>query len=309
MTLLAGYRQGPEAESMLDLAAMIARSGTVEPLAVRTIVPRPWGTPSLARVDAEFEQWAQHEGDTATQEAEGYLRETAPDLQFTADAVAGRSVARSLIDATTQAAADLIVVGSSTDGPDGRVVVGSTVDPLLHSSPVPVAVAPRGYRCAGEKLGRLSYALAAHQYSLRTLRPTAQWAQRLGVPLRLVTFGVRGRTMYPPEIGLDAESSVLERWVEQMTQVQHQALKQGGITVPVTASIGEGSGWTGALNSVDWQHDELLVVGSSTAGPIARVFLGSKSIKIVRHSPVPVLVVPGSESAERTLADGPTPTD
>ena len=40
----------------------------------------------------------------------------------------------------------MIVVGSGSDGSWGTVVVSSTADRLLHSSPVPVAVAPRGYR-------------------------------------------------------------------------------------------------------------------------------------------------------------------
>ncbi len=34
-----------------------------------------------------------------------------------------------------------------------------------------------------------------------------------------------------------------------------------------------------------------MVIGSSEAGPISRVFLGSGAAKIVRHSPVPVLAV------------------
>jgi nucleotide-binding universal stress UspA family protein len=36
----------------------------------------------------------------------------------------------------------------------------------------------------------------------------------------------------------------------------------------------------------------VLVVGSSRLGPVARVFLGSNSTKIIRSSPVPVLVIP-----------------
>jgi nucleotide-binding universal stress UspA family protein len=36
----------------------------------------------------------------------------------------------------------------------------------------------------------------------------------------------------------------------------------------------------------------VLVVGSSRLGPVARLFLGSNSTKIVRSSPVPVLVIP-----------------
>lgn len=36
----------------------------------------------------------------------------------------------------------------------------------------------------------------------------------------------------------------------------------------------------------------LLVVGSGSAGPFSRVFLGSRAAKIIRSSPVPVIVVP-----------------
>ena len=38
---------------------------------------------------------------------------------------------------------------------------------------------------------------------------------------------------------------------------------------------------------------DLLAIGTSPVGGIARVFLGSRGSKILRHSPVPVLVLPG----------------
>jgi nucleotide-binding universal stress UspA family protein len=34
------------------------------------------------------------------------------------------------------------------------------------------------------------------------------------------------------------------------------------------------------------------VIGSSESGPVARVFLGSRAAKIIRHTPVPVVIVP-----------------
>ena len=43
---------------------------------------------------------------------------------------------------------------------------------------------------------------------------------------------------------------------------------------------------------------DVLVVGSSSIGPVARVFLGSRAAKIVRHSPVPVVVVPRGAATE-----------
>jgi nucleotide-binding universal stress UspA family protein len=53
-----------------------------------------------------------------------------------------------------------------------------------------------------------------------------------------------------------------------------------------------GNGWDQALDAADWLDGEVLALGTSPQGPIARVFLGSKGTKIVRHSPVPVLVLP-----------------
>jgi nucleotide-binding universal stress UspA family protein len=53
-----------------------------------------------------------------------------------------------------------------------------------------------------------------------------------------------------------------------------------------------GRGWADALAGVDWAEDEVLVVVSSTSGPLERVFLRSRSSKIVRNAPVPVVAVP-----------------
>ena len=52
------------------------------------------------------------------------------------------------------------------------------------------------------------------------------------------------------------------------------------------------------MDELEWEPGEVLVVGSSRVGQLARVFLGSGAIKIVRYSPVPVVVVPGSVAAE-----------
>ena len=56
--------------------------------------------------------------------------------------------------------------------------------------------------------------------------------------------------------------------------------------------IGQGNDWDTALHDVDWGDGDLLVIGSRESGPIARVFLGSRAAKIIRHTPVPVIVVP-----------------
>jgi nucleotide-binding universal stress UspA family protein len=99
--------------------------------------------------------------------------------------------------------------------------------------------------------------------------------------------------MYPPEIGTDIESEVTEQWREQLAEAQAElAPELDPGTVYVVTS---GTSWWEALNSVDWMPNELLVLGSSSAGTLRRVFLGTNATKIIRHSPVPVLVVPRDE--------------
>jgi nucleotide-binding universal stress UspA family protein len=56
--------------------------------------------------------------------------------------------------------------------------------------------------------------------------------------------------------------------------------------------VGRGASWEEAIDYVEWRDGDVLVVGSSSTAPPARVFLGSRASRIVRHSPVPVIVVP-----------------
>jgi len=62
--------------------------------------------------------------------------------------------------------------------------------------------------------------------------------------------------------------------------------------------IGHGRDWAEAFDDVEWRADDMLMIGSSESGPIARVFLGSRATKIVRHAPVPVLIVPRGAAKE-----------
>jgi nucleotide-binding universal stress UspA family protein len=68
--------------------------------------------------------------------------------------------------------------------------------------------------------------------------------------------------------------------------------------------VAAGADWAGALAAGNWLPGDLLVVGSSRHGPLARVFLGSTATKIVRASPVPVVVVPRGAAAPTTRRAG-----
>jgi nucleotide-binding universal stress UspA family protein len=55
---------------------------------------------------------------------------------------------------------------------------------------------------------------------------------------------------------------------------------------------GSGTDWGEAVNNIAWESGDMLLQGSGAAGPMAQVFLGSAASKILRHAPVPVMIVP-----------------
>jgi nucleotide-binding universal stress UspA family protein len=292
VTVAVGYLAGKGGLAALHLGVEAATT-LKSPLAVVTVVPKPWTTPSPARVDAEYAQYADRlAADSATQ-ARQCIESSNPCLEVSFHKYAHRSAPGGLLQAVEELAAEVLVLGSAADGKLGQVVIGSTADRLLHSSPVPLAIGPRGYR--GSKthgLTRITCAYPGTPESRHVVERVAAVAERLGVPMRVITFAVRGRTMYPPEVGLRAEDSILESWASNAREALATLKSDGLVGDDVNLQVVTGNGWDQALDAAEWHDGELLAIGTSPQGAIARVFIGSKGAKIVRHSPVPVLVLP-----------------
>ena len=292
MTIVVGYIPHRGGRGALDLGLQLAHARS-ETMAVVTVIPRQWQTPSMARIDAEYAEYARQVGEEAEQQARDYLRETSVEVETTYRATTGRSVSSALVETAQELGGSTLVIGSSADGPEGRIVTGATAEKLLHSAHVPLAISPRGYRSvAAAGFTRLTCAFSDSDSSVRTVARAAELAKQLGVPLRVASFGVRHATMYPPEVGLTAEDSVLDSWADQAADAQRRLVADGVIDAAVPCVIGTGSGWVESVGSIDWQRDELLAIGSSAAGPLARVFLGSRAAKLIRAAPVPVVMLP-----------------
>ncbi|OBH05157.1 MULTISPECIES: universal stress protein [unclassified Mycobacterium] len=292
MSVVVGYRAGEVGLSGLHLAVRAARSlGTS--LVVATIVPQPWLAPSFARVDAEYQQWADNLAADSANEAARFLRGLCDGIEVAYVDRAHRSVSGGLIEVVEQAGGEVVVLGSLPSGGRGPAVIGTTADWLLHASPVPVAISPRGYRARTGGLTRLTCAYAATPDSVEVVRRCSETARRFGLPLRVVTFAVRGKTMYPPEVGLHAEDEILEAWASQARALQAGLKTDRVIAEDVALEVVTGHDWGEALRKVDWQDGEILALGTRPRDEIRRVFLGSRSAKIIRESPVPVLVLPG----------------
>jgi nucleotide-binding universal stress UspA family protein len=292
VTVVVGYLAGKGGLAALNLGVEAAKTLKTG-LAVVTVVPKPWTTPSPARVDAEYAQYADRlAGDSATQ-ARKCIESLDAALEVSFHKYAHRSAPGGLLQAVDELNADVLVLGSAADGQLGQVVIGSTGDRLLHSSPVALAISPRGYR--GSKthaLTRITCAYPGTPESVHVVERVATLAERLDVPMRVITFAVRGRTMYPPEVGLHAEDSILESFACHARETLAGLKTDGVVGSDVALQVVTGNGWDQALDAADWDDGELLALGTSPQGVIARVFLGSKGAKIIRHSPVPVLVLP-----------------
>lgn len=292
MTVVVGYRAGKVGLSGLYLAIVVARTLQTS-LTVATVVPRPWLTPSLARVDAEYEDWAANLAENSAKEAQRYLFPLAEGLEINFAQRPHRSVSGGLIEVVEEVQGEILVLGSLPSGGRTQVVVGTTADWLLHSSPVPVAISAPGYQSQTGGLTRLSCAYSAAPQSLEVVRRCVEYADRLKVPLRIVTFAVRGRTMYPPEVGLDAEDTILDAWSVQARDILEALKSDGVVGDDVALQVVTGHSWVEVLGKTEWINGEVLALGTTPRGDFQRVFLGARSGKIIRHSPVPVLVLPG----------------
>ena len=289
MNYLVGLTADRGGRDALALGRMLARSGDVT-LTVCIVLPEVWGHPSLARVDAEYAAFLDRHAEDTIAEAREFVGDAARAEYVSASA---RTATEGLITTAADTNADLIVLGSARHGPFGRFAVGSVTNEMLHAASVPVALTPRGYSPSSDaRLRRVTCAFAGSTRSRTAFDAAVQLSGRHVVPLRLTTLVVRDRQMYPSQVGYDAERLVAEQWRAQAEEAQNRALATLPDDVMVEAGVASGRNWEDALDSLSWEEGEVLVVGSSRLGPVARVFLGSNSTKIVRSSPVPVVVIP-----------------
>ena len=296
MTIVVGFAPDGRGRAVLHLAAMLARSAG-DDLVVCAVVPLPW-PPSPARVDAQYRAYLE----AVANDALGHARARLPsDLPATYVVHHARSAPAGLLEIAQRHGAGLIVTGSSAAGGSGHVSLGSATSRLLHSSPIPVALAPRGFRSKPEaRVERVTAAYGGGDDDLVVAAGAV--AGRVGAGLRLASFAVRSRPPYTSGVGSSAEGAMIQQWTLEIRDAARAALEQvGDLPVPpadVEAVVGHGESWDEALEDVEWDDGDVLVVGSSSIGPVARVFLGSRASKIVRHSPVPVVVVPRGAAAE-----------
>lgn len=262
--VLAGYVNDAGGREALDLAcAIVALTG---------------GRLSLANVHPPDLPAAAGEARTVLDQAADLIDGRPADLHVQE----GRSVGRGLTVLASRIGADLIVVGSPEGGARGRIGVGAAADHLLHSATEAVMLAPSGYVPPDEP-ARITVMYVRRPQCDEAVIRAAQAADRLEVPLRLVTLAVG-------DVGGDAGA---ERLRDDLALAIRLALDSADLLPEdVSADLAEGADVADALDDVDWTDGELLVCASSEDAAAHRVFLGEVALKVLRAAPCPVTVLP-----------------
>jgi nucleotide-binding universal stress UspA family protein len=294
MRYLIGYTADQGGREALALGIHLARSSGGS-IVVATILPETWGHPSMARVDAEYATFLDQHARKSLDKARTIVGKQVP-AEFVARSAP--SAREGLFAMASDISADCIVLGSARGSPSGRFLAGSVTSSVLHSAPLPVALAPRGYAPDPKaRLCRITCAFSAGPDAASTVRNAAALCGRYKVPLRLVTFVVRDQQMYPTGVGYKAENMVSNQWRTQATAAQKKMIAELAIKPNATGAIADGKTWKAAFASLPWKDAEAIAIGSSALGPLLRVFLGSNASKIINNAPVPCIILPRQRSA------------
>jgi|SRR4051794_1635550 len=299
MTILIGLAPGQKDDAALRLGAMLSRS-TGEDVLVVAVVPAPW-PPNPYQADKEYLAYQEARADRALARARAFLGTVSPHVE--ALLLRAESVAAGLLQVIKDRTVSSVALGSSSTGLLGRVMLGGVAERILHATELPVVVAPRAFHegRAGRVLQvSVAFGRADHDGGLITRAAAA--AQGVSARLRVVCFAVRPMAEYVGSLEPDTEHLVVDEWRKRLEDdiatAMASATPDGGSTQGRTAIgtrvetvLGQGSSWAEALNDVTWSDGDLLVVGTST-GPLSRFYLGSHAAKIVRNSPVPVMLLP-----------------
>ncbi|MGB3355448.1 MAG: universal stress protein [Mycobacterium sp.] len=285
MHLTVGYLATPTGDDGIALASALAKTFDADVdvlLVVREELPD--GHPGRA----DYQQLLVNRGKDWVSKAVAAL--AADGVTAGSTVTVGESFAQSLIDFAEQKASDLIVVGGARDGFFGRHTIGPVTNALLHSSPIPVALAPRGYaEDPDEAIDAVTAAVPTRAGDDNPLPFAITLASAAGLPIRMLSL-VSAENL--SEAGSAGEVRQLQvAAAEENLAIAARALPE---SPEITSLVADGMTLESALKKLNWDDGDLLVVGSSRFAAPSRIFLGSTAARILAGVDVPVIVVPKS---------------
>ncbi len=285
MHLTVGYLATPTGDDGIALASAIARTfdASVDVvLVVREELPD--GHPGRA----EYQMMLVERGEEWISKAIDAL--AARGVSATSTVKVGESFAGSLIAFAEEKSSDMIVVGGARDGFFGRHTIGPVTNALLHSSPIPVALAPRGYaEDPDDSIEAVTAAVPTRPGDDNPLPFAITLASAAGLPIRMLS-------LVSAENLAEASSAKAVRQIQVSAAEQNLAMAARKLpdAPEIKSLVADGMTLESALKKLNWDDGDLLVVGSSRFGAPSRIFLGSTAARILAGVDVPVIVIPRS---------------
>jgi nucleotide-binding universal stress UspA family protein len=301
---LVGYVADGPGRSALALAGMLAGADERAEIVLCHVLPETTDLPAARGAPATGY------GQILHQQAEQWLaegREQLPGTDVQTLVRTAPSPAAGLAGTVDEVRAQMVVVGSARHGLLRRLTVGSVAERLLHSSAVPVAVAPLGFEPSeGTSLRRVSCGFLDRPGDTATVLAARQLARRNALPIRLVTVVVADGHGFSPFGRTDEEQQAQRR--AQTVWAADRAAGALPDDVTVETVVASGDDLESALAGIDWLEGEVLVLGSSRLGEPACVFLSPTATAILGSAPVAVVAIPrGADVSLETTTEMPVP--
>jgi nucleotide-binding universal stress UspA family protein len=283
MHLTVGYLATSTGDDGIALASALAK--TFDAAVDVVLVVRqefPDGHPGRA----EYQQLLVERGEEWISRAIDRL--TANGVSASSNVLVGESFAESLIGFAEQKNSDLIVVGGARDGFFGGHTIGPVTGALLHSSPIPVALAPRGYADdPDDAIAAVTAAVPTRPGDDNPLPFSITLASAAGLAIRMLSL-------------VSAENLAEAESAREVRQLQVRAAEENLVVAAralpdapeIESLVADGMTLESALKKLRWDDGDLLVVGSSRFAAPRRIFLGSTAARILAGVDVPVIVVP-----------------
>ncbi len=201
--------------------------------------------------------------------------------------------APAILDAATEARADLIVMGSHGRGAS-RLVVGSVAKRVARAATCPVLVVRAGSMQSA--VGAFDRVLVAVDYS-----PLSRFAAKIAAELlsrrgrlSLLHVGKEVQPLASDGLFINASwplAANQEQRAEDAAALQKFA-SELGVDAPVRCEVTTGPVPRAIFDRAMVSGADLIVVGSRAHGGITEKILGSTAEHVLRHADRPVLIVP-----------------
>jgi nucleotide-binding universal stress UspA family protein len=285
MRLAVGYLATPGGADAVALGVRLARSLGAE-LDVCMVLPPDRGVPAMVPTGGYDDLLAEQAGGWLADALAAVPADVAahPHVSFS------DSTADGLINEVRRLGAEAVIVGGSGGGLAGSHSLGSVVNELVHSAPVPVAVAPKGTRLSAvPQVREVTCAIGERAGAGALLDAALRACRAAGVPLRLVSLVALDPILGSLRGDADARH---DRALDHARRALEEAKASLPEELSITSTVVEGTSIEEAVSRLPWHDGDLIMVGSSRLAAPRRLFLGSTAAKMLRVLDVPMIVVP-----------------